>query len=69
MGLVLHCVPMQLGYTILCVPDLPPTRKFYDALLGTLGIKPGVNVHNGIVGRYFYRTPTGSFAIARRTTG
>jgi catechol 2,3-dioxygenase-like lactoylglutathione lyase family enzyme len=39
--------------------DLEASHKFYDALLGTLGIKPGVANKN----RYFYRSPSGLFGI------
>ena len=35
--------------------DLEASRKFYDAVLSTLGIPAGV-FNNGT--RYFYRTPT-----------
>ena len=44
---------------MLGVNDLEVSKKFYDALLGTLGIAPGVANKN----RYFYMTPTGMFAI------
>ena len=40
--------------------DLEASRKFYDAILGTLGIAPGV-INRDI--RYFYRTPTGNFSF------
>ena len=40
-------------------------KKFYDALLGALGIAPGVA--NGK--RYFYRSPTGSFGITTPING
>jgi catechol 2,3-dioxygenase-like lactoylglutathione lyase family enzyme len=59
----------MFSHIIVGVNDLEASRKFYDALLGTLGIKPGVNVHNGIVDRYFYRTPTGSFGITQPLNG
>jgi catechol 2,3-dioxygenase-like lactoylglutathione lyase family enzyme len=59
----------MFSHIIVGVNDLETSRKFYDALLGTLGIKPGVNVHNGIVDRYFYRTPTGSFGITQPLNG
>lgn len=39
--------------------DLEASRKFYDAVLGALGIKPGVLNRDT---RYFYRTPTGVFS-------
>ena len=41
--------------------DLEVSRKFYDAILGTLGIAPGV-INRDV--RYFYRTPTGVFAFS-----
>lgn len=41
--------------------DLEASRKFYDAILGTLDIAPGV-INRDI--RYFYRTPTGVFAFS-----
>ena len=41
------------------------SRKFYDALLGTLGIKPGFANKN----RYFYRSPTGTFCITTPING
>lgn len=59
----------MFSHVIVGVNDLEVSRRFYDALLGTLGIKPGVNVHNGIVDRYFYRTPTGSFGITQPLNG
>ncbi|MCB1684480.1 MAG: VOC family protein [Pseudomonadales bacterium] len=40
--------------------DVEKSRKFYDATLGALGIKPGVMDPKG---RCFYRTPAGVFAI------
>lgn len=45
--------------------DLEASRKFYDALLGTLGIKPGVANKS----RYFYRSPTGTFGITTPING
>ena len=59
----------MFSHVIIGVNDLEASRKFYDALLGTLGIKPGVNVNTGLVGRYFYRTPTGSFGITQPLNG
>src|SRR4051812_13555365 len=39
--------------------DLGRAKTFYDAVLGTLGIKPAyVDGH-----RIFYRTPTGVFSV------
>ena len=49
----------MFSHVMLGVNDLEVSKKFYDALLGTLGIAPGVANKN----RYFYMTPTGMFAI------
>ena len=46
--------------------DLEASRKFYDAVLGTLGIAPGI-MNDGR--RYFYRSPKGSFSITRPLDG
>ncbi len=40
--------------------DVDASRQFYDAVLGAIGIAPGVMDPKG---RCFYRTPTGVFAI------
>ena len=40
--------------------DVGASRKFYDAVLGTLGIPGGVMDEKG---RVFYMSPTGVFAI------
>jgi catechol 2,3-dioxygenase-like lactoylglutathione lyase family enzyme len=45
--------------------DLEISRKFYDALLGSIGIKPGVANKN----RYFYRSATGLFGITTPING
>ena len=49
----------MFSHVMLGVNNLEASKKFYDALLGTLGIGPGVANKN----RYFYRSPTGSFGI------
>ncbi|MFZ2308550.1 MAG: VOC family protein [Rhodoferax sp.] len=59
----------MFSHVILGVNDLEASRKFYDALLGTLDIKPGVYNHNGVAGRYFYRSPTGLFGITTPING
>jgi catechol 2,3-dioxygenase-like lactoylglutathione lyase family enzyme len=46
--------------------DLESSRRFYDAVLNTLGIPPGV-INNGT--RYFYRTAKGSFSITKPIDG
>jgi catechol 2,3-dioxygenase-like lactoylglutathione lyase family enzyme len=59
----------MFSHVILGVNDLEASKKFYDALLGILGMKPGVHNHNGVVDRYFYRSATGSFGITRPLNG
>lgn len=55
----------MFSHVMLGVNDLEISKKFYDALLGTLGIAPGVANKS----RYFYRSPTASFAITRPING
>ena len=55
----------MFSHVMVGVKDLEVSRKFYDALLGTLGIGPGVA--NGT--RYFYRSPTGTFGITTPING
>lgn len=45
--------------------DLERSRRFYDAVLGTLGIKPGVVDRH----RVFWRSPTGSFGSSLPING
>ena len=49
----------MFSHVMVGVNDLEVSKKFYDALLGTLGIGPGV-AHKS---RYFYRSPSGTFGI------
>jgi catechol 2,3-dioxygenase-like lactoylglutathione lyase family enzyme len=55
----------MFSHVMIGANDLEASRKFYDALLGTLGIKPGVANKN----RYFYRSPTGTFCITTPIDG
>lgn len=55
----------MFSHVMLGVNDLEVSRKFYDALLGTLGMGPGVANKN----RYFYRSPTGMFGITTPING
>ncbi len=55
----------MFSHVMLGVNDLEVSKKFYDALLGTLGIGPGVANKK----RYFYRSPTGTFAITTPIDG
>ena len=55
----------MFSHVMLGVNDLEVSKKFYDALLGTLGISPGVANKN----RYFYRSPEGTFIITTPING
>lgn len=46
--------------------DLGASRKFYDAVLGTLGIGPAFSDEKG---RLFYMSPTGAFAVTAPIDG
>ena len=46
--------------------DLNESKKFYDAVLGTLGVPPG-NMDDK--GRVFYMTKSGIFAISKPING
>ena len=59
----------MFSHVILGVNDIEASRKFYDALLGTVDIKPGVYNHKGAAARYFYRSPTGLFGITTPING
>ena len=45
--------------------DLDRSKAFYDAVLGTLGVSPGVVVRH----RIFWRTPTGVFSASLPING
>ena len=55
----------MFNHVMFGVNDLAVSKKFYDTLLGTLGIAPGVANKN----RYFYRSPGGSFGITTPING
>ncbi|MBP8285724.1 MAG: VOC family protein [Rhodoferax sp.] len=55
----------MFSHVMLGANDLEASRKFYDALLGTLGIGPGV-AHKS---RYFYRSASGLFGITTPING
>lgn len=46
--------------------DLERSKRFYDAVLGTLGVKPGFQDDKG---RVFWMTPTGVFAVSKPING
>jgi catechol 2,3-dioxygenase-like lactoylglutathione lyase family enzyme len=45
--------------------DLDKAKSFYDALLGTLGVRPGMVDGN----RIFYMTKTGAFGVTKPIDG
>ena len=55
----------MFSHVMVGASDLEKSKLFYDAVLGTLGIKPGFA--NG--SRYFYRSPQGTFAISTPING
>jgi catechol 2,3-dioxygenase-like lactoylglutathione lyase family enzyme len=55
----------MFSHVMLGVNDLEASKKFYDAVLGALGIAPGAANKN----RYFYRSPAGTFAITTPING
>jgi catechol 2,3-dioxygenase-like lactoylglutathione lyase family enzyme len=46
--------------------DLDRSKKFYDAVLGTLGVPPGAVNDNR---RLFYMTPSGVFSVTQPIDG
>lgn len=55
----------MFSHVMIGTNDLPRAKEFYDALLGTLGVKPGfVDGH-----RAFWRTSTGVFAVSLPING
>ena len=46
--------------------DIARSKKFYDAVLGTLGVGPAITDPKG---RLFYMTPTGVFAVSQPIDG
>jgi catechol 2,3-dioxygenase-like lactoylglutathione lyase family enzyme len=55
----------MFSHVMLGANDLEASKTFYDAVLGTLGIGPGVDNN----GRYFYISPQGIFAITSPIDG
>jgi catechol 2,3-dioxygenase-like lactoylglutathione lyase family enzyme len=55
----------MFSHVMLGANDLEASRRFYDALLAPLGIGPGMANKQ----RYFYRSPTGVFAITTPING
>jgi len=55
----------MFSHIMLGVNDLERSKRLYDAFLGALGVAPGMAHKN----RYFYRSPTGTFAISTPING
>lgn len=55
----------MFSHVMVGAKDVEASRKFYDAVLGALGIAPGVANRT----RYFYRSPNGSFGITSPING
>ncbi len=55
----------MFSHVMLGVSDLETSKNFYDAVLGTIGVGPGVANKN----RYFYISPAGVFAISTPING
>ena len=60
----------MFSHVMLGATDIEASKVFYDAVLGTLGIGPGMeNVTDSGIKRYMYVTPTGIFAITQPLNG
>jgi catechol 2,3-dioxygenase-like lactoylglutathione lyase family enzyme len=55
----------MFSHVMIGTNDLDRAKAFYDAVLGTLGIKPGVVDRH----RAFWRSPTGNFGVGRPIDG
>jgi catechol 2,3-dioxygenase-like lactoylglutathione lyase family enzyme len=49
----------MFSHVMVGVSDIEASKRFYDAVLGALGVSPGVENN----GRYIYLSPGGFFAI------
>lgn len=56
----------MFSHIMIGVNDIDTSKKFYDAILGALGIAPGKIDDKG---RCFYMTPTGIFALTKPING
>jgi catechol 2,3-dioxygenase-like lactoylglutathione lyase family enzyme len=57
----------MFSHVMVGTDDLEASRKFYDALLGTLGVQPGrVDTENN---RIFWASPTGLFGVTKPING
>lgn len=56
----------MFSHVMIGTDDLEASKKFYDAVLGTLGLPAGVMDEKG---RLFYLSPTGVFAVTKPING
>jgi catechol 2,3-dioxygenase-like lactoylglutathione lyase family enzyme len=55
----------MFSHVIVGTDDLEASRKFYDAVLGTLGVGPALVMED----RIFYLTKTGNFGVIKPING
>lgn len=55
----------MFSHVMIGTNDLEKAKTFYDNLLGTLGVAPGVVDRH----RIFYRTKTGTFSVSKPIDG
>jgi len=55
----------MFSHVMIGTNDLDKAKAFYDSLLGTLGVPPGVVDRH----RVFYRTRTGTFSVTKPING
>jgi catechol 2,3-dioxygenase-like lactoylglutathione lyase family enzyme len=56
----------MFSHVMIGADDIAAAKKFYDAVLGAIGISPGVIDEKG---RVFYLSPSGVFAITKPING
>jgi catechol 2,3-dioxygenase-like lactoylglutathione lyase family enzyme len=56
----------MFSHVMVGADDIAAAKKFYDAVLGAIGMSPGVIDEKG---RIFYRSPTSVFAVTRPING
>ena len=56
----------MFSHVMIGANDISASKKFYDAVMGALGVSPGKIDDKG---RVFYRTKTGVFSISKPING
>ena len=56
----------MFSHVMVGADDIGAAKKFYDAVLGALGVAPGTIDEKG---RVFYRTKTGVFGVSKPING